>query len=83
VRPGAPPFFILQGAIDVLVWREENQYFSQRLAEVSEQPVVYWEVPYAQHMFDTLNSRRSCAVVDACESFVNWVVARERARATE
>jgi len=81
VRPDAPPFFILQGAIDVLVWREENRYFSQRLAEVSDQPVVYWEVPYAKHMFDTLNSRRCCAVVDACERFVDWAVARARAAA--
>ena len=37
INPDAPPFFILQGAIDVLVWREENRFFARRLAEVSDQ----------------------------------------------
>lgn len=75
VRPDAPPFLIIQGRLDVLVWREENRRFAELLAEVSHAPVVYWEVPGAQHAFDTFNSRRCAVAVDACEQFADWVVA--------
>jgi acetyl esterase/lipase len=75
VRPDAPPFLIIQGGLDVLVWREENRRFAELLAEASEAPVVYWEVPGAQHAFDTFNSRRSAIAVDTCEQFAGWVVA--------
>jgi acetyl esterase/lipase len=75
IRPDAPPFLIIQGTLDVLVWREENRRFADRLAEVSESPVVYWEVPGAQHAFDTFNSRRCAVAVDTCERFADWVVA--------
>ena len=81
VRCDAPPFLIIQGTIDVLVWREETRAFAERLAAVSVQPVVYWEVPGAQHAFDTLNSQRSAVAVDTCERFVGWVVAHTEARA--
>ena len=75
VRADAPPFFIIQGANDVLVWREEARQFADALRAVSHQPVVYWEVPGAQHAFDTFNSRRSWVAVDAVERFVGWVEA--------
>ena len=75
VRSDAPPFFIIQGSNDVLVWREEARAFAAALRAVSGQPVVYWEVPGAQHAFDTFNSWRSAAAVDAVERFVGWVTA--------
>ncbi|MDH3755768.1 MAG: alpha/beta hydrolase [Acidimicrobiia bacterium] len=83
VRPDAPPFFIIQGANDVLVWREEARQMVSRLREISRQPVVYWEVPGAQHAFDTFNSVRSAAAVDAIERFVGWVTAPVPAAPTE
>ena len=76
IHPDAPPFLVVQGTLDVLVWREESRHFADRLAAISRSPVVYWEVPGAQHAFDTLNSRRSAAAVDACERFAGWVVHR-------
>jgi acetyl esterase/lipase len=75
IRPDAPPFLIIQGTLDVLVWREENRRFAELLAETSTAPVVYWEVPGAQHAFDTFNSRRCAVAVDTCERFADWVVA--------
>ncbi len=75
IRPDAPPFLIIQGTIDVLVWREENRAFADRLAATSQAPVVYWEVPGAQHAFDVYNSRRCSVAVDVCERFAGWVVA--------
>ncbi len=75
VNAYAPPFFVIQGSHDVLVWREETRRFVEALRAVSRQPVVYWEVPGAQHAFDTFNSWRSAAAVDAVEAFVAWVAA--------
>lgn len=75
VHADAPPFFVIQGSHDVLVWREETRRFVEELRSVSRQPVVYWEVPGAHHAFDTFNSWRSAAAVDAVERFVAWVAA--------
>ncbi len=74
IHADAPPFLVVQGTLDVLVWREESQHFAHQLAAVSRSPVVYWEVPGAQHAFDTFNSRRSAAAVDACERFAGWAL---------
>lgn len=75
VRRDAPPFFVIQGANDVLVWREEARAFVAALRAVSENPVAYWEVPGAQHAFDTFNSHRSAVAVDMVEKFLGWVIA--------
>lgn len=83
VGPDAPPFFIIQGSHDVLVWREEARDFRDRLRNASRRPVVYWEVPGAQHAFDTLNSVRSAAAVDAVERFVGWIAAMSEVVAKE
>ena len=83
VHADAPPFLITQGKLDVLVWREEQRAFVDHLSEVSNSPVVYWEVPGAQHAFDTFNSNRSAVAVDTCERFAGWTVARARAMAKE
>ena len=85
VRADAPPFLVIQGSLDVLVWREETRQFVELLSAVSTNPVVYWEVPGAQHAFDTFNSLRSAVAVDTCERFAGWVVARaveERSKST-
>lgn len=85
VHADAPPFFVIQGVNDVLVWREEQRRFVDALRAVSRAPVVYWEVPGAQHGFDTFNSRRSAAAVDAVERFVAWLdaTASERSPSPE
>ena len=75
----APPFLIIQGTLDVLVWREEARKFAELLTAESAAPVVYWEVPGAQHAFDNLNSLRSAVAVDTCERFAGWAVARTTA----
>lgn len=73
VGPDAPPFLVIQGANDVLVWREEARSFVAELRRVSRQPVAYWEIPGAQHAFDVLNSMRTAVAVDTVEQFVGWV----------
>lgn len=83
VSTNAPPFFIIQGSNDVLVWREETRRFAATLREASERPVVYWEVPGAQHAFDTLPSHRTTVAVEAIDAFLTRVVTSLPADSTQ
>jgi acetyl esterase/lipase len=80
VDPAAPPFFVVQGALDVLAWREEAQAFAERLSEVSESSVTYAQPPGAQHAFELFNSVRSAATVDAIVAFCTDIHARQSAK---
>ncbi len=76
INADAPPFFIIQGHHDVLVWKEEARDFVDQLRQVSEEPVAYWEVPGAQHAFDTFPSHRTGVAVDAIERFLALTTTR-------
>jgi acetyl esterase/lipase len=52
VTPDAPPFCILHGCADSLLWLEETREFVRELRAVSKEPVVYAEIPNAQHAYD-------------------------------
>jgi len=69
VRPDAPPFFVIHGDFDSLVWREEADSFARSLAAISKAPVSYAVLPGAQHAFDTLVTARSQHVVHAIHRF--------------
>jgi len=69
VRPDAPPFFVIHGDFDSLVWREEADSFVRTLAATSTAPVSYAVLPGAQHAFDTLVTVRSQHVVHAIHRF--------------
>lgn len=70
VRPDAPPFFVLHGTNDSLVPVEQARSFVARLGEVSSQPVVYAELPWAQHAFDIFGSARAAHAAVAVEQFL-------------
>src|ERR687892_446284 len=70
VRPDAPPFMILHGTNDSLVPVEQARSFARQLREASRQPVVYAELPRAQHAFDVLPSVRVHHTVHAVERFL-------------
>jgi acetyl esterase/lipase len=76
VGPGAPPFFIAHGDQDTKVSVEDVRLFAERLRSTSSRPVVYAELPGAQHSFDLFHSLRFEAVVDAIEAFAAWVRSR-------
>lgn len=84
-RPDAPPFFVLHGAHDSLAKVEEARAFVARLRAVSRSPVVYAELPGAQHAWDMVHSVRTAYTVRAVGQFLEWVgaapmpVARQRA----
>jgi acetyl esterase/lipase len=70
VGPGAPPFFVIHGANDSLVPAEQARAFAAALRGTSQQPVVYAELPGAQHAFDLLPSVRVHHTVLAVERFL-------------
>ena len=75
----APPFFIAHGDHDTYVPVERARAFAEQLRRTSSSPVVYAELPGAQHTFDLFHSIRFELVVDAIETFASWVNSRERA----
>ena len=76
VRPDAPPFFIAHGDHDTVAPVEVARDFADTLGGVSTSPVVYAELPGAQHAFDLFGSLRFELVVDAVEAFTAWVRSR-------
>jgi acetyl esterase/lipase len=69
----APPFFILHGTHDSMASVAEARQFAERLRAVSRQPVVYAELPGAQHAWDIFRSRRALESVHAVARFLEWV----------
>jgi acetyl esterase/lipase len=78
----APPFFVAHGDLDTLVPVDAARGFVERLRAASSSPVVYAELPAAQHGFDLIRSRRFDAVVDAIAAFAAFVRSPARDRAT-
>ena len=76
VRTDAPPFFILHGDVDSLASVEEARLFAERLGAASSQPVVYAELPGAQHAWEVFRSVRAMHSVHAVTRFLEWVHAR-------
>jgi acetyl esterase/lipase len=73
VSPDDPPFFVIHGQYDTLVRVEEARMFVEKLRSVSQSPVVYAELPGAQHAFDIFPSLRTGHVIRAVERFLDYV----------
>ncbi len=70
VRPDAPPFMILHGTNDTLVPVEQARSFAAMLKAESKNPVVYAELPGAQHAFELFDSPRTLFALDAVDRFL-------------
>lgn len=75
-RADAPPFFVIPGARDPMIAAAHAEEFAEQLRATSTSPVLYAELPGGQHNFDRFPSIRFFAVVDAVETFANWVRSR-------
>jgi acetyl esterase/lipase len=73
---GAPPFFVAHPERDTLVIPADARRFVDSLRKGSANPVVYAELPGAQHGFDFFYSIRFEAVIDGIESFADDVLRR-------
>ncbi len=76
VNPDAPPFFVLHGRNDSFIPVTQARSFVARLREVSAQPVVYAELPCAQHAFDIFGSARAAHAAVAVEQFLAEIYTR-------
>ncbi len=79
----APPFMLIQGDKDSLVSPLETRMFADRLREVSQQPVVYVELPGAQHAFDMFPSLRSELMLQGVARFLAWVLSQQESAETQ
>jgi acetyl esterase/lipase len=75
----APPFFVAHGDRDSLLPAATARLFVEGLRATSSNPVIYAELPGAQHGFDRFHSLRFDTVVEAIEAFTAWVRSREMA----
>jgi acetyl esterase/lipase len=73
VSESAPPFLVIQGTHDTLVFVEEAREFVRALREKSRAPVAYLEMVGAQHAFDVFHSPRSAHAVQAAAAFLEKV----------
>jgi acetyl esterase/lipase len=80
VRPDAPPMMLVYGTNDSLIPVEHGRALAAALRAVSNQPVVYAELPHAQHAFDTLGSPRANSTAEAIARFLHYVRATSTAR---
>ena len=69
----APPFFVVHGDQDTYTPAEGARALVEHLRAVSSSPVLYAELPGAQHSFDLFHSVRFETVIDAIEAFAAWV----------
>jgi acetyl esterase/lipase len=78
VRPDAPPFFVVHGTRDTLVPVDEARLFVELLRGASRSPVLYAEVPGAQHAFEVFPSERTNHTLAGVEAFLCWLYSRFR-----
>jgi len=73
VTPAAPPFCVVHGTHDTLISIDDARAFAARLRETSRAPVVYVELPGAQHAFELFHSPRTHRVIHGVHRFLGNV----------
>jgi acetyl esterase/lipase len=73
VGPHAPPFFVIHGTFDSMAYVTEARAFVAELRSVGAEPVVYAELPAAQHAFDTFHTVRGTHVVNGVARWLAWL----------
>jgi acetyl esterase/lipase len=77
----APPFMVVHGTHDTLAPVEEARRFCQLFRERARSPIVYAELPGAQHAFEIFPSLRTTFVLHGVERFLAWVLSQPAAAA--
>jgi acetyl esterase/lipase len=75
LRADAPPFLVLHGTHDGVTSAREARAFAESLRGLSENPVVYAELPGAHHRWDVFNSPRALHTVAGITRFLEWCAA--------
>ena len=82
VGPRTPPFVIAQGDNDTMAPVEEARLFVDELTAGTEGPVVYFEFPGAQHIFDLGWSYQSARMIEGVQSVLEHLHAADFDRAS-
>jgi len=72
-RADSPPFLVAHGASDPLLPASSAASFADTLRKVSASPVVYAQLPAAEHSFDLFHSIRFEQLIDGIQTFTAWV----------
>ena len=75
-----PPTMMVHGGLDTSAPVAWARGAVTRLREVTSSPLVYAELPGAQHNFDYLRSPRCDALLDATSCFLGWLREDRRSR---
>jgi acetyl esterase/lipase len=78
VHADAPAFFVIHGDSDTLVPVADARHFVEALRQHMREPVVYAEIPGAQHAFEIFPSLRTTFVVHGVERFLAHLYGRHR-----
>ncbi len=70
VHPDAPPFLVVHGTHDTLAFIEDARLFVDALRRESEKPVLFAELPNAQHAFEVFHSARTEHTIRAVTRFL-------------
>ena len=73
ITPSAPPFFVIHGDRDTLVPVAEARHFCAAFRRITSAPLVYAELPGAQHAFEIFPSLRTAFVIHGVERFLAYV----------
>lgn len=73
VHPDAPPLLIAHGDQDTYVPPEHVRQFVTRMRATSTNPVIYAELPGAQHSFDLFHSIRFHLLINGIQAFTAWI----------
>jgi acetyl esterase/lipase len=73
IHRAAPPFMLLHGTHDSLAAVAEGRVLSEKLRETSSSPVVYVELPGAEHAWEAVRSLRTEQTIDGVHRFLEWV----------
>ena len=58
-----------------MVWVEEARRFVAELSDVTQKPIVYAELPGAQHAFEWFHSPRTSHYLNAAAAYLEWAYA--------
>lgn len=83
ITPDAPPCLVIHGALDTLVPVEDARTFAEKLRGTSRAPVVYAEIPGAQHAFEIFPSLRALSVIHGIERFLAYLLSEHKRAAAQ
>ena len=81
IHADAPPFYVVHGDRDTLASVGQARAFVDAFRARAKAPIVYVEVPGAQHAFEVFPSLRTAYVLQGVERFVAYAYARHVERA--